>query len=246
MNIHLVAALLSSFAAHSFQFSPIYATLKPKGREKSFTFAAANPNTEKAAVQITMYNRVEDIDGNEKNTPADDKFNIYPQQFVLKPKEVKRVRVTWLGEESPTQELAFRLEAAQLPVEDLNDSKKKAQGGQIKILMKYVASVYVEPDGVDSDIQVKSAEIVPQGKGHRLHLVFENKGMKHRLLDEPKLKITFTAKGEEKTIELETKQLEALKEKNVLPGQERQFFIPWEQPKPEGPIKVELSLKAPL
>lgn len=237
-----LVALSISPLAQAFRFSPIYATLTPDSKGKTTTFTIENNQKTKIAVQITMLGREHDIDGKETNVPVKEKFNVFPDQLLMEPGQTKRVRLTWLGKDVPDKELAFRLMAEQLDIEGLQ--KKTKAKGQIKVLMAYRASIYVEPPKVAPELVVEEAKVEP-GKEPALTLTVFNKGGKHQLLLAPELAFNFKDKaGKETSVKLEGKDLEAIAENNVLPGDKRRFTVPWKHPLPEGELKADLKVKS--
>ena len=182
-----------------------------------------------------MFARAMEPNGTDRLTPADDAFIVYPEQIVLMPGQDQSVRVQYMGDASPDAELAYRLVAEQLPV-DLGGGDP--QGGQVRLLVRYVASVYVMPDGVRPRAAVASARPVTEDGRRQLELIVENGGTSRQILREPVLQLSSGGR----TVTLEGAALAALAGENVLAGARRRFLLPWPSGLDEGPLAAKLAL----
>jgi fimbrial chaperone protein len=175
------------------------------------------------------------LDGTEINTDADDQFLIYPPQLVIPPGEQQAVRVTWLGDPKPTKELAFRIIAEQVPV-DLTELTQ-TEGDRtltVRVLLRYVGSVYIKPDGVAPKLVLESASSQKDKTGaDQLVLNVANQGTAHRLLQNIKVMVTASSG---KSVTLAGKQLEGVLGENILADSKRQFILPWPKEIPVGPV----------
>jgi fimbrial chaperone protein len=231
--------------AFAFRFSPIYATLTPDGKGKTASFSIENNQKVKVAVQISIFRREEAIDGTETNPSAKELFSIFPEQLLLEPGQTRSVRVSWLGKEPALQEIPFRLMAQQLDVQGIS-KPTDPKTAEIKVLMAYKASLYIEPPNVSPDVVVEDAEVIKVDKaGAKLKMTLHNRGKKHQLLIEPALKIAFKDQTDKDVnVQIEGKDLENMNEENVLPGNKRAYEIPWKHPMPKGPIQVAIKIKS--
>ena len=161
-----------------------------------------------------------------------DNFVVFPAQVILQPGQEQAIRVQWIGDPAPSQELAFRLIAEQLPI-DLGEAQE--EGGQMKLLVRYIASLYVVPDGAAPEVALVSA--VPSSDGAGLELVFENSGSAHALLSE--LVLTIAGGGGE--VVLTKGQLEGVAGQNVLAGRTRQSVIAWPAGIAPGPVTATFT-----
>ena len=237
----LFKSLLSSFFilffSHSlwgFKLSPMVATFSPDGDGRTTSFFVENTSDKKVAVQIDILYRTQSEKGEEVRTETKD-FTVYPPQIILKANQKRTIRVTWLGAKKLSQELAFRLVAEELPIE--LQKKKKEQRTNINFLLKYVASIYVTPDGAKSKVEVKSAkEEIVKGKKH-LALVLENTGNAHKVLNDIRLKI----KSGEAKVDVDAKSLEAFAAENILAKSKKKFLLPWPKTLSGEKLEVDLS-----
>lgn len=242
---YLLFALLlcNTSSAFAFRFSPIYATIRPNGKENSATFTVENNQNEKVAIQLRVVKREEDTDGIESNETVAADFNLFPTQLLMGPGQVKKVRLTWTGKDIPKEELPFRLLAEQLDIQGL-EAKKTTKAGKIKILMAYRASVYVEPPNVQANVVTEETQVIKENKESKLNFILKNNGTKHQVMVEPILAIAFKDENQKDvSISLEGKDLAAINDLNLLPGKIRKVSLPWSGPTPSGPITLDLKVK---
>lgn len=200
------------FLITGFSLTPMSHVIELDANSKQAQFLLDNPTDEPMAVEISLRERKQKEDGTE-DTPVTKLLAAFPPQLIIPPEEKRTVRIQWLGEK-PKSELAFRVVAEQLPLQV--DGKKK-KGSGIKMLLKYIAALYVNPGNTESNIHV--TDVAP---GEQLQITIENKGTRHQLLTNAVLTLS---KGGEK-IKLKGDELKGLTGENVLAGSRRVFRIP--------------------
>ena len=131
--------------------------------------------------------------------------------------------------------MPFRLIAEQLPV-DLGGTPP--QGGQVRLLVRYVASLYVKPPGVASKLAVTSVGPRNSPDGKRLELTVANNGGAHHILTNPA--ITVRAGG--RTVTLTGAGVQGLAGENVLAGVARRFTLPWPAELPDAPATAVIAI----
>jgi fimbrial chaperone protein len=222
-------------AGGNFKLEPIQVEFTPSGSLATQSFLFTSTGDKPVAIQLGMVTRESSLDGTEINTDADDQFLIYPPQLVIPPGEQQAVRVTWLGDPKPTKELAFRIIAEQVPV-DLTELTQ-TEGDRtltVRVLLRYVGSVYIKPEGVASKLVLESASSQKDKTGaDQLVLNVANQGTAHRLLQNIKVMVTA---GSGKSVTLAGKQLEGVLNENILADSKRQFILPWPKEIPVGPV----------
>ncbi|MBP2313877.1 fimbrial biogenesis chaperone [Azospirillum soli] len=216
--------------ASAFRLVPIEMEFAPSGRGATQIFRLENDTAEPVAIEVSLMTRRMTEQGEDQLEPAGENFAIFPEQIVLQGNQSQSVRVQWMGNANPSQELAFRLVAEQLPV-DLG--KAPLPGGQVRLLVRYVASVYVTPQGAKPDPVVTS--VAPQGKA--LAVTVTNRGTSRQILRDATLTVT----GGGKTVTLRGEQLTGLLGENVLAGATRRFSIPLPAGLPQGPLSATLA-----
>ena len=244
MRTLLFLGLFWSLSASAFTVTPMSVTFEPSGPGATQSFQVSNTTADAIAVEVSLATRSMDLNGKETQTqpPELEKlFLIFPSQLVLKPGEKRAVRVSYVGSALKT-EIAYRLIFEQLPV--ATEKKEKTNGALIKMLLKYVAAIYVLPPEAKPNLHLKSSARVPGKKGQpdQIELVFENTGAAHRVLSGLRLRIV-TTEPEPKTLTLEPDSLPMLEGQNVLAGGTRRFEIPWPAALPKAPFQVSFVFK---
>jgi fimbrial chaperone protein len=232
--------LFSSFSWAAFDISPIVAELKPSGYGSTATFTLVNPSQKKVPVQITIVKRDPDVNGKEIYSvdPETEKlFQVYPSQVVLNANETRSLRITWVGPEKVTRELAFRLIAEELAidVDDPSTNSRKAIA-KIGIQTKYIGSLYVTPAGGRSVIEVSASVGAESENEPQLILDVVNSGTVHQVLKKYQVKLLPSVSNKE--IELDLESLKKIGAQNILAGKIRRFTLPWPKGVPVGPLKV--------
>lgn len=200
-----------STSSYAFKFSPMSTSIGVKHSKNSTLFFLENDSEQAIAVTATLLRRMMDRNGVETNLKVEDELTVYPTQLIIPPNEKRSVKVTWVGKVLPTREMAYRLVAEQLPI-DLDKNKK--QKASIKVLLRYVAALYVSPEDWDSEVQVKQLQV----EDKNVSLVLENKGKKHQVLSNLSLKVSGN-----KDFEVTSEDLKGMTGENILAQSERVF-----------------------
>lgn len=230
-----VTAFLVGASAFAFRFSPMVVKFSPAGPGTNQVLTLDNPTGDKIAVQIEIFKRIHDGEGKETREKTSD-FVVYPEQVALAPKEKRNVRVTWSGDTAPASELAYRIIATQLPIGfKEKNAKADAPKASLNIMLQYVASAYVVPGGVKSDVKAGGFTV----KGETGILKIANRGQAHQLVS--KAKLVLKDAGGKVAAELkEPKELEAL---NLLAGEERTVDIAVPKNLKAGDYSTELTFE---
>lgn len=229
-----------SWAGATYQLSPSSLTLEPSGSRSTGSFQVRSTGDEPVAIEIRVTERQMDLNGNEARPDAEDDFVVYPPQILLQPGQMQTVRVTWLGEPTPTHELPFRLIAEQLPIAfDEPEAVVTTPVVRINALYNFVASLYVAPRGVSPNVVLESASHQNINGQHALVVQFHNQGTAHQLLTG--LHLTLEAGGQ--TVTLSPEQLQGVSGENLLAQNQRQFTVPWPTELPVGPVTATFDLR---
>jgi fimbrial chaperone protein len=217
MKLKLIPVLLNFFIclnAHAFKFSPMSTTIGTKSGKNSTLFFLENDSDQAIAVTATLLKREMNLEGIESNQKIGDELSVYPSQLIIPPNDKRSVKVTWIGKNSPSVESAYRLIAEQLPIELEKNNKKKAS---IKVLLRYVAALYVGPENINSEIIFKKLEV----NDKNVSFLLGNIGKKHQVLSNLSLKISG-----KKDIVLNSDDLKGMTGENILAMSERIFNFP--------------------
>ena len=171
-------------SAQAMTFTPIEMDFSPTGRGATQIFRLENNTAEPAAVEMMIKSRAMAINGDDVLGDADDQFSIFPPQLVLQPGQQQSVRVQYIGAATIDKERAFRLVVEQLPV-DLGEAPQ--DGGRMRLLVKYIASLYVVPRNVRALLSVSDAQIVKEDEQRWLRFKVQNEGGTRKILKNAKL-----------------------------------------------------------
>lgn len=213
----ICVAMLTS-ASHGFTLVPISATVEPKGYGVTASFRVENESSNRVAFQIKMVTRDMDEFGKETTLPATNLFTVFPPQGIISAGQKQNVRVVWKGTPSPTNELAYRIVAEELPVE--LEGEKSAS--HIKVLLRYMGTVYVRPKNCKSQLQISPVTRSSIGNTNAYEFSVSNHGTAHQGLVNPTL--TLTDSQGNKT-ELRAEQLPGVAGQNVLALHTRRFRV---------------------
>ncbi|HEY9627569.1 MAG TPA: fimbria/pilus periplasmic chaperone [Coleofasciculaceae cyanobacterium] len=240
--VSLFFVLMRVNPALAFRLTPMTQVFAPAGNNATHAYNVVNDKDERVAVEITVVERNVDANGTESYIPAEDDFLIYPAQMILEPNTTQVVRVSWLGDPEPEQELAFRLVAEQLPINLVDpDAPILVQPvGQVQVLLRYLGALFVRPEGVQAAVQIES---VTAQSGEQatptVSINFINQGNASASLRD--LKLSLTAQGQ--TISLTPAQLEGVTGYTILAGHRRSFVVPRPDALPQGPITATFEYR---
>lgn len=220
--------LLTTFSASALQMNPQSLVLKPSGGGARQSVTVLNESDKPIAVQLSVMTR-QQVNNKEIRKPADNDFAIYPPQMIIPARSTQKVRVEWLGAGQLPREKAYRLIAEQVFV-SLDD---KNQSG-VKMLMTLVGALYVQPNGMRSNLKVTSVK----RHGNKLALTVANSGNRHRLMKYA----TLILRNGGQTLTLKGKQIIGLDGNNVLGGATKRFFVPLPKGFRDGPWKAQLKV----
>mgnify|MGYP001205360347 CR=1 FL=1 len=216
--------------AAALTFTPIEMDFSPSGRGATQTFRLANNDAEPAAVEITVKSRAMARNGEDILGDAEDQFSIFPTQVVLQPGQVQSVRAQYIGDAAIEHEKAFRLIAEQLPI-DVGQAPQT--GGRMRLLVKYVASLYVLPRNAKPALDVTDASLVSGPDGQRwLEVTVHNGGGSRKIIRNATLQI-----GE---LSLSGAALNGLEGENLLARTTRVFRL--QAPTQLGAIQAPVRL----
>jgi len=231
--------LLGVQPAFAFKLLPISRTFTPAGSGATQSYQVVNDSNERLAVQVSIVQRQMDLAGKENYQPADEDFLVYPPQILLEPQKTQTVRVTWLGNPQPTKELAYRIIAEQLPINLENPQANQTKPvGAVKVLLRYLGSLYIRPANVQPDVVLEGAELQKgTNSANELAINFNNRGTARAVLKNLKLQLI----GQGKTLDLQPEQLKEINNAVILAGNKRRFVMPWPNNLPVGAVTAKFE-----
>ena len=233
-GLTLFLLLVNIQPSWAFKIEPISRTFTPIGSNATQSYDLIGDKSEPEAVEMSVVKRKMDLDGKETYEPADDDFLIYPPQIIIKPNTKQTVRVTWLGDPSPQQEIAYRLVSRQVPInlKKPEVGKPNKPTGKVEVLLTYMGSLYVRPDDVQAKVVVDSVIVQnDQGKS-TIALILDNQGSARANLRTFSLNLTSGAK----TVTLKPEQLKEIKSETILAKSKRRFVFAYPADLPQGNV----------
>lgn len=185
-HIFMTCCVVLGASAQAMTFTPIEMDFSSSGRGATRIFRLENNTSDPAAVEMMIKSRTMAMNGQDVLEDAEDQFSIFPAQLVLQPGQVQTVRVQYIGPAALDKERAFRLIAEQLPI-DVGQAPQ--DGGRMRLLVKYIASIYVVPPNVKAVLSVPEAQIVGEGDQRWLQVKVRNDGGTRKILKNAKLLI---------------------------------------------------------
>ena len=214
----LVFAVFGAAGLAAFTMEPMVATVTPSGDGAIATFRFRNEGAEPIAIRMKVLTRALRPDGSEENNPADTSFEVYPERLALEPGAQAVVKLRWKGTGKIDRELPFRFVAEQVPVDF------GASGGSgIKVLFRYVASLYVGQPSFKPAISVAAKPDRGPGGKPGFSVEVRNDGTRHAVVTGLSVEL---ALGDGSVLALSEADLKALSDLNYLPGTSRSVFVP--------------------
>lgn len=214
MAFSFLISLLISGPSFAFKFNPMTQEISLSQKQNRAVYSIDNDSDKPIAVEISVKRRIMNKDGSEEHPAVENSLlSVFPEQMIIPAKDKRTIRVTWNGKEPLEKEEAFRVIAEQLPV-NLNPDEKEAG---IKMLLRYVAALYVNPGRTKADLKLKTVDI--QGEFVEFH--FENKGSKHQIINN----LEITLENKDQKIILGEADLKNIWGENVLAQTQRVFRL---------------------
>ena len=222
----LVFAVFGVAGLAAFTMEPMVATVTPSGAPSGApsgegsiaTFHFRNEGSEPIAIRMKVLTRALRPDGTEENNPADASFEIYPERLALEPGASAVVKLRYTGSDKIDRELPFRFVAEQVPVDF------GASGGSgIKVLFRYVASLYVGLPSFKPSIAVSARPDKGPGGKAGFSIEIRNEGTRHAVVTGLSVEL---ALADGSLLALSEADLKALSDLNYLPGTSRRVFVP--------------------
>jgi len=144
-------------------------------KKRQLVFRVLNPTNR--AVATTFYiKELIDTSGKREVRVDTKKVVAYPSQFVLKPKEEKRVRVRYMGSKLPDIEEVYRVVAHELNInvdDTLSTKNSKALEGKIDMRITYEGLLLVHKPDAKPILRVESFNFIDRNS---LKITLSNSG----------------------------------------------------------------------
>ena len=232
------AAMAMGGEAAAFMLSPVEMTVDPAGSRTSFPVVLDNPSPTPAAIEITVHTRAMSPEGRDVLTADENDFLVMPPQVTLMPGQRQVVRLQWFGG-ARDRETAYRLIAEQLPA---GPGAGASEDGRTRLLVRYVASLYVRPEGAAPDVAARDGRVAVGPDGAcRLTFTAVNRGTAHAALRDLTIRTAGAA-----DLEIGPERLAGVTGSVILAGGSRRFAVPLAgrcdgPAAATGPVTVALS-----
>ncbi len=233
-----VAAAFSAATAFAMAVTPVIIDMNSTGKKAVTDITVDNTAVGDIPVAISVTEAFISENGEVKTQAADEMFQIYPPQALIKPNAKQKFKVRWIGDPALQKGRTFIFSVAQQPV-------KLPEGmSGIQILYNFEVLVSVSPEKGQPEIKIEDVNFQEVEGKRRLAINVQNIGIAHGYLSGAKIK--FEAKNNAgevvwtKTIEPE--EIGQNIGAGILqPGAKRKFVLPFDIP--EGGEKVTATLK---
>ncbi len=169
MKKNLIFLILLSTFALSVTLQPMLQILDSK-KKRHMIFKVYNPTKEPVAVSFNIKKLVENHNNKEKREMTQ-KVSFYPSEFVLMPKESKKIRVRYMSNTLPDKEEIYRVIAKELNV-DVSDRDNKTQTNVIKAKVKmrltYEGLLLVHKAEAQSQLKIENFKELSPKKDRRV------------------------------------------------------------------------------
>jgi fimbrial chaperone protein len=233
----------SAIAGSGFRLSPNTVEFRPTGRDIVRNFYVRSTGDEPVAVQVSINRWEVAPDGTETNQPEDNDFLVYPPQMIIQPGNEQVVRVTWVGDGEISKEQAYRAVFEQVPV-NLTQINQQIEGQgsiSLSVIFKYVAAVYLTPQGAQPGIVIESSELQENADGSKnLVLVFNNAGNARGFLTEKTVRLTSSVTPTA-SVNIPGSDIRDDNGAVILAGNKRRFVLPWPEELPIGPVTATFT-----
>jgi fimbrial chaperone protein len=232
----LALMLVPTIRAGAFTMEPMTVQLAPTGEGCVATFHVNNDGPSRIAVRFRVLSRDLALDGSETNSPADSLFIVYPARVLVEPGSSAAVKIQWRGKEMIKSERCFRFVAEEVPVD-----AGRSGGSGLRVLFRYIASVYVgTPDFAPAlSVFVRPSVNASGVKGFSVEV--SNHGSRHVVVND--LSVEFAFENGESLFFLPT-ELGNLNGANYLPGSSIRAFIPSDKQSPKGKYEARLKYES--
>lgn len=154
-----LAGLGTSLPASAMRVSPMVVEMESRGSDAVARIEVQNINPGNLPFETRIYQMIVNEDGAISETPADDRFIVFPPQGVLSAGGRQIVRLQWVGAPDVPASEAYYVSVNQLPVE-LEPGPEDAAAAQVQILYHMRALAVVAPPGAKPNVEVAQARSV--------------------------------------------------------------------------------------
>ena len=232
----LMACLVLGAPSSAYEVNPMVMELRPTGQGSSASGVITNSHDVPIAIEIQVFARTQNPDGSDRLVAENEDVIVTPPQTVIQPGESQTFRVSWVGDQAPTKEIAYRLVTNQLPIR-FKEEKRDNYVAEVTMRYRYEIALYIQPQGTSPKATLRSARVFEDGgNGRMLELAISSDGTRRAILEKPQLQLA----GGGSSFTLESEQLAPLVGLNILPGSTRVVRMPAPAGMPLGDLTGDL------
>lgn len=233
----MMALLISAGPSSAYEVNPMVIELRPSGQGSSASGVITNSHDVPIAIEIQIFSRTQNPDGSDDLVPENEDIIVTPPQVVIQPGESQTFRVSWVGEQTPDRERAYRLVTNQLPIR-FRQEKRENYVAEVTMRYRYEVALYVQPQGTTPRAQLRSARVFDDAEhGRVLEVTITSDGTRRAILENPQLQLASGGAS----FSVDTAELAPLVGLNVLPGSTRIVRMPAPAGLPLGDLTGELK-----
>lgn len=225
--------------ALAMRVSPMVVEMESRGSDTVARIEVQNVNQSNLAFETRVYRMTIADDGSIVETPADDRFLIFPPQGVLPPGGRQVIRIQWVGAPDTAASEGYYVSVDQLPV-TFAPTTAEAVAAQVQILYHMRALVVVAPPGSKPNVQASSAkqlvyqppapagtnDVPPPQDG--VEVTLTNKGQRHAMMANFGWRLEgLDTKGEKLRVDISPEELNRAVGTGYVPALgSRKFLLP--------------------
>lgn len=235
----LVVLCVPISSAMAMRVSPMVVEMETNGGSAVARVEVQNVNQGNLAFETRIFQVTFDENGEVVETPADDKFLVFPPQGVLPAGGRQVVRLQWVGAPDLATSESFYVSVNQLPVQ-LEPTVANEATAQLQVVYNMRALVVVSPPGATPNVEAASvvpieyqapaetAGEAPPALSPGLAVTLRNTGRRHAMMSEFGWRIEGTdTRGEPLRLDISREELNrAIGTGYVPPLGERTFRFP--------------------
>ena len=232
-----LAALASP--ALAMRVSPMVLEMESRGSNAVARVEIQNINQGNLAFETRVFLMQFNEKGEMVETPADDRFLIFPPQGVLPAGGRQVVRLQWVGEPDLAASQAYYVSVQQLPV-TFEPKANEGIGAQVQVLYNMRALVVVAPPGAKPDVKAKAVRQLnyqpPAAAGtdklppvqDGVEITLRNDGRRHAMMSNYGWRLEgLDSKGQKLRVDISAEELNRAVGTGYVPALgERTFRVP--------------------
>ncbi|MGR5119491.1 fimbria/pilus periplasmic chaperone [Vibrio astriarenae] len=144
---------IMSFMIYAFQVEPMVQWLTTHGAQSQSTYSLYNGSDLELPIEVLIFSREMQANGEEGLTPAHDDFIVMPPMASINANSTQRFIVKYLGDPTIAQAKSYRVYFNQLPLKESEYSSS-----QISVLVSFGSLAFVAPQNSNEILETTLAD----------------------------------------------------------------------------------------